>query len=293
MHSLASAQSVGINSTGATPASSAMLDVESTTKGILIPRMTKVERNGISSLANGLMIYQIDETPGFYYYNGTAWIGVATSVNVDSLRSRITVLESQPGLVMDVDGNAYKTVRIGNQVWMAENLRVTHYRNGDSIPNIPSSSEWTSQSAGACCDYGNSPANIITYGKLYNWYSVDDARGLAPAGWHVPTDADWITLSLSLGGDDVSGGKMKEPGLIHWLSSNIDATNSSGLTSLPGGIRNALGDFSLMGSYCYWWTSTQRDAIAAWNRHIGNGLGSIFRSSYSKATGYSVRCVKD
>src|ERR1035437_4904310 len=128
------------------------------------------------------------------------------------------------------------SVTICTQSWMLKNLDVSTYRNGDLIPEVTDGSAWSALTAGAWCWYNNDSAtNASTYGKLYNWYAVNDPRGLAPTGWHVPSDAEWTTLSTCLGGNAVAGGAMKETGTTHWTSPNTGATNSSGFTGLPGG----------------------------------------------------------
>lgn len=307
MQFFAQAQSVGINSTGAMPNRTAILDVDATGKGILIPRMTKAVRDTITGVAEGLMIYQTDNTPGFYYYNGTAWLGVAKSTSVDSLRSTNdslrtannileTALLRSGAIVKDVDGNVYGTVRIGDQVWMAENLKVTHYKDGTPIPNV-NDITWPVLSTGASCDYANSPANSAIYGKLYNFYAVSDPRGLAPAGWHVPTDAEWTTLTTYLGGEDVAGAKLRESGTAHWFSPNIISTNISGFTALPGGARMELGSYISIYISGMWWTSTEFNSTSAWLRETDREDSRINRSnttdSGSKHPGFSIRCVKD
>lgn len=140
--------------------------------------------------------------------------------------------------VKDIDGNQYQTVKIGSQVWMKENLKVTRYRNGDPIPRVTVNSEWVDLATGAyCACYNDEGTTAFTYGYLYNWYAVDDRRNLAPAGWHVPTDAEWQILMDYLGGEILAGGKLKETGTSHWASPNTGATNESGFTARPGGIR--------------------------------------------------------
>lgn len=131
-------------------------------------------------------------------------------------------------------------------------------------------------------------------GKLYNWYAVTDPRGLAPEGWHVPSDAEWTTLTTFLGGEYVAGGKMKEAGTAHWLAPNGGATNSSGFTGLPGGYRNSYGTFYTIGNYGYWWSSTEPTTYDAWYRYlaydggdVGRGFGNV------KPYGFSVRCLRD
>ena len=157
--------------------------------------------------------------------------------------------------VTDYDGNTYKTVKIGKQIWMAENLNVSHYRNGDIIPEVKNPDEWSKLTTGAWCYYENDSENGKTYGKLYNWFAVNDPRGLAPEGWHIPTDAEWTHLTEYLGGKEIEktyqgiyyweiadvGGKLKATTL--WKSPNEGATNSSGFTAFPGGYRYDDGDF--------------------------------------------------
>jgi len=197
------------------------------------------------------------------------------------------------GIVADIDGNVYHTIKIGDQWWMVENLKVTHYRNSDPIPNVTDNGEWNGLSTGAYCEYDNNPANVETYGRLYNWYAVDDSRNIAPEGWHVPTDAEWQTLVDYLGGDAVAGGKMKEEGTTHWLSPNTDATNESDFTGLPGGIRNDDGSYGGLGSHAYIWSSTDYDGYWKWDRTLYYNNSQVNRALGTKWNGLSVRCVKD
>jgi len=148
--------------------------------------------------------------------------------------------------ITDIDGNVYNTIVIGTQTWMVENLKVTKYRNGESISNITDASQWSNLTAGAYCNYENIAANVTDYGRLYNWYAVSDSRNIAPAGWHVPTDTEWTTLTTFLGGESVSGGKMKETGTTHWNTTNSTVDNSSGFTGLPGGNRDNAGAFAFV-----------------------------------------------
>lgn len=207
--------------------------------------------------------------------------------------------------VTDIDGNIYETVTIGTQIWMAENLKVTRYRNGDAIPNITSNSEWTSLTTGARCDYDNEADNVPVYGRLYNWYAVNDSRGIAPEGWHVPTDAEWKQLEMHLGmsqsqadskgwrGTD-EGGKMKEAGTSHWNSPNTGATNESGFTALPGGYRyGSYGSFNYLGGDAVFWSSTEYDSSHAWGRNLHYNGAQAHRGNYDEQGGLSVRCVRD
>jgi uncharacterized protein (TIGR02145 family) len=195
--------------------------------------------------------------------------------------------------VTDIDGNVYHTVTIDKQVWMVENLKVTHYRNGDSIRRVTNNSSWSNLSTGAYCDYANSPGNSITYGRLYNWYAVTDPRNLAPEGWHVPSDAEWTVLTNNLGGQLSAGGKLKETGTSHWLSPNAAATNEIGFTALPGGKRYGDGSFDNIGTTAAWWSSTGHNSGMSWGRGIDYNLSSIYWYGTYNETGLSVRCVKN
>ena len=186
------------------------------------------------------------------------------------------------------------SVTICTQVWMLKNLDVSTYRNGDPIPQVTDSIQWANLTTGAWCYYNNDPANGVTYGKLYNWYAVNDPRGLAPTGWHVPSDAEWNTLSTCLGGYAVAGGAMKETGTTHWTSPNTGATNSSGFTGLPGGARDFNGTFSNVGNSGIWWSSTGINTTYAWYSFLYYFNGSIIRTNYNmtnynKRDGFSVR----
>ena len=205
--------------------------------------------------------------------------------------------------VTDIDGNTYKTVKIGNQWWMAENLKVTHYRNGDPIPNVTSDSEWGILKTGAYCAYNNNESTTDTYGYLYNWFSINDSRKIAPEGWHVPTDAEWKELEMYLGmnqseadntgwrGTD-EGGKLKETGTTHWNSPNTGATNESGFTALPGGYRYSLGS-NQMNYGAYFWSVTEYNNNNAWRRLVIYSSSNIYRNYANKTEGFSVRCIKD
>jgi len=183
---------------------------------------------------------------------------------------------------------------ICDQDWMVKNLDVTTYRNGDIIPQVTDPTEFFFINSGAWCYYNNDPLNGATYGKLYNWYAVNDPRGLAPAGWHIPTDAEWATLSNYLGGEFVAGGPMKETGTTHWLAPNTGATNSSGFTGLPGGWRNyGTGGFLNINDNGRWWSATVNTVTTAWDRELTNNSARLRRSSGSRQNGFYVRCIKD
>jgi len=221
----------------------------------------------------------------------------ATKSYVDILLEKIENLESLLGVeepVTDYDGNTYHAIRIGDQVWMTENLKTTHYANGDEIPDGTGvgdiSGETDPEYWFAYIDNLN---NVSTYGRLYTWYTVSDSRNVCPDGWHVPTDAEWTTLTDYLGGTSVAGGKLKETGTSHWNSPNTDATNESSFTALPGGIRGSNGSFAGIGDYCYWWSSTEDSSVSAFHRILYYNNANFGKNLYDKKSGFSVRCLKD
>lgn len=192
------------------------------------------------------------------------------------------------GKVTDIEGNVYKTVLIGDQVWMAEDLRVTKYNDGTAITPVTDKNTWAATSAGAFCWFSNEKA----WGTLYNWYAVNTGK-LAPEGWHVATDADWTELTDFLGGVEVAGGKLKEKGIERWGDPNIGATNIVGFSSIPGGYRQLNGDFSAYGAGSYYWTQTVFDMANAYEIHIFRNGTDLFREHVGYRHGFSVRCVKD
>ena len=191
------------------------------------------------------------------------------------------------GQVKDIDGTTYKTVKIGSQTWMAENLNVSHYRNGAPIPQVQDSASWNQLTTGAWCYYENKTENGAKYGKLYNWYAVNDARGLAPMGWHIPAESEFNLLTAALGGD-IAGKKIKSA-TEDWGS--YRGTNQSGFSGLPGGGR--VDNFGLIGMYGGWWTSTQKNATTAQLRYVVIMRDKLSIHQLSKKSGYSVRCVKN
>jgi uncharacterized protein (TIGR02145 family) len=188
---------------------------------------------------------------------------------------------------------ASNEVTIGKQVWMSENLNVDKFRIGDPIPEAKTIEEWKKAKENkqpAWCYYDNDPANGAKYGKLYNWYAVNDARGLAPKGWHIPTDAEWTLLTDHLGGMDIASTKMKSTS--GWWD-NRNGTNSSGFSGLPGGYRYFDGLFFPIGEYGYWWSSTEDDTRNAWSRYLGFNNRGVNRYDNFKEEGLSVRCLRD
>lgn len=197
------------------------------------------------------------------------------------------------GTLTDIDDNIYKTITIGTQTWMAENLRTTRYRNGDPIPQIKQDEAWAGLIAGGFCNFNNTENvdTIATFGRLYNWLTIDDSRGVAPQGWHVPTDEEWVTLINFLGGDSLAGGTMKEKEQPHWVIPDPYATNESGFTAMPAGMRdNSSGAFAFA---CTFWSSTAADFCSVWCRYLYVGQNGCYRYNPSKTYGFSIRCIKD
>lgn len=207
------------------------------------------------------------------------------------------------GSVSDNDGNTYKTIQIGTQIWMAENLRTTKYRDGTTIPLVTDNTQWASNlnntTLPMMCWYNNDPVtyNANKFGALYNWYSINPGtnsnKNVCPTGWHIPSDDEWITLTTFLGGESVAGGKMKSTGTQYWQSPNQDATNSSGFSGLPVGLRNFDGSFLYVGDEGRWWSSTEYPAGLAWVRILRYNIANLGRGNSSKQCGFSVRCLKD
>lgn len=184
-------------------------------------------------------------------------------------------------------------VIIGTQTWTRCNLNVSTYRNGDLIPEVTDPTAWAGLTTGAWCYYDNDPANGAIYGKLYNWYAVNDPRGLAPLGQHIPTNTEFTTLTTFLGGESVAGGKLKETELCHWDTPNTDATNESGFTGLPGGLLLYVGIFNYIGSNGFWWSSSENNTSTAWFFTMNYDDSNAFIYGNFKTSGFSVRCIID
>ena len=198
--------------------------------------------------------------------------------------------------VVDVDGNKYKTVKIGGQTWMAENLKTKKYSNGDVIIKVTDSVQWSGLASGAYCIYGNSSNldQINTYGLLYNWYVVYDNRNVCPTGWHVPADAEWTVLVDYLGGEELAGGKLKEVDTTHWANPNNGATDEKGFKALPAGVRHFKGVYFDVKKGTQYWSSTMSTTVnMAWMRQIFGGNPELNRDVDDKKYGMSIRCVKD
>lgn len=267
---MATAQ-VGIGVSTANVDPSAQLEVLSTNKGFLPPRMTTAQRDSINNPATGLVIFNTT-TNSLEYKSSTGWISLTTTT-------------STPTAVFS------PTIVIGAQQWMEKNLNTSFYRNGDTIPYVTNATQWANLTSGAWCYYNNDPANGEIYGKLYNWYAVNDSRGLAPTGWHIPTDAEWTTLTTTLGGESVAGGKMKSAGTT-WRTPSL-GNNSSGFTGLPGGVCDLNGSFFQIGTHGYFWSSTEFNTTSSKYLNLMFHNNSTLSLMYNKLFGFSVRCIKD
>ena len=278
---------------------------------------------GFGTLLRAVQLNATANVPGTFIYNpalGTKLpAGVNQDLNVDftpadennyNTASKTVKINVTPGgtsnaifnpgmtygTMADIDGNVYKTITIDGQTWMAENLRTTKYRNGDTLPEISGNTAWKNLNTSAFCNYKNTTDldKIATLGRLYNWFAVSDSRNIAPVGWHIATDAEWITLTNYLGNESVSGGKLKETSTLHWKSPNIGASNSCGFTALPGGRREYTdGSFINLGTDGFWWTSSAYNPDYSWYRYLHNDVANVYRANFHKQYGFSVRCVQD
>jgi uncharacterized protein (TIGR02145 family) len=215
-------------------------------------------------------------------------------------------VETAPESVTDIDGNVYPIVQIGDQVWMAENLKTTTYNDGTPIELVENNADWSNNTTGAYCWYNNNEAfSANTYGALYNWYTVNSGN-LCPDGWHVPTDAEWKTLEMYLGMSQAEanntgyrgtneGSKLAGNAAL-WNDGNLENDSefgSSGFTALPGGRRGSNGSFDYAGGRGYWWSATEYDAIYAWGRYLYYYFSFVTRNYYTKVDGFSVRCLRN
>jgi len=200
-------------------------------------------------------------------------------------------VEPQSKTVSDIEGNVYKTVTIGNQVWMAENLRTTKYNNGNSIPVVVDNLKWKNMTSGGLCWYDNDKSkNNSTYGVLYNGYVIETDM-ICPIGWHVPSDEDWNELQQYYG--NYAGLQLKAQGTLHWKNNSVNVTNETGFSALGGGYRNTTGLFQFINETGLWWTSTTANQTNLVTRAMYGNNASIAKGSYSKNTGASIRCKKD
>jgi uncharacterized protein (TIGR02145 family) len=284
------AQNIGIGTN--TPHASAALEVSSSNSGFLPPRMTFAQRNSINNPAQGLIIFCTNCGIGgeLQYFNGASWL------NMIGGTSQI------PGSIVYAP-----SVTIGTQIWNTKNLDVATYRNGDPIPQVTDPTAWANLTTGAWCWYFNDSINYGTeYGRLYNWYAVNDPRGLAPYGWHIPTNSEWDKLTKYL--DPTADTSETDA----WLGTNIasklkntsgwygnyglgNGTNSSGFSAIPGGFRGGSGSFYYVGEFGYWWSANEQDLFtgSALYRSLYYNDAYITKSSISKTYGLSVRIVNN
>lgn len=213
-------------------------------------------------------------------------------------------INAQSGTVSDIDGNVYKTIQIGNQIWMAENLKTTKFNNGKPIPKTADKANWKGLMSGGVCFYEDNSINGKTYGALYNWHAVRSQK-VCPTDWHVPSDGEWDTLALSLGGTKIGatrreeveileiGGKLKATDSTYWQYPNTGANDETGFSALAGGYRTSGGEFDLMGKSGYWWSSTISNSYGSFCRFLNFNNSSFNRINLSKTYGFSVRCIKN
>lgn len=250
------------------------------------------------TLANGegQLVYTISGAPTTA---GTAIFEIELGGKSCSINVKVDDLPmlGKPGSnITDNEGNSYKTVIIGTQTWMAENLKTSKYNDGTAIPNITDNTQWSQLTTGAWAYYNNDATNNTKYGKLYNWYALssttNDNKNVCPTGWHVPSYKEWEVLTDYLGGSSEAGGKMKEVGTTSWNYGS--ATNTSLFTGLPGGVRSANGSFDSFGTNGYWWSSTLSGQDGT--------LGVFYILAYTvdsrtyiqnRSTGFSIRCIKN
>jgi uncharacterized protein (TIGR02145 family) len=277
---------VAVSTDGSNAHPSAMLEVKSTQKGFLLPRMTQAERNLIASPAAGLVVWctNCGNNGEMQLFNGTAW------TNMTGGTAAIPWI-CGAGFTDSRDGKTYSTVLIGTQCWMAQNLNVGTRINGSGNQNDNSSIE-------KYC-YGDNESNCDIYGGLYQWnemmqYSTTPGiKGICPNDWHLPTHAEWTVLTNYLGGTIVAGGKMKETGTTHWISPNTGATNSSGFAAFPGGNRYHTGAFTDISQYGYFWSSTGVYSNSAWVRYLYYSTAEVLLQGTDKTLGLNVRCLHD
>jgi uncharacterized protein (TIGR02145 family) len=281
------AQTVGIGTNA--PNKSARLDVQSTSQGFLPPRLTAAQRDAIQSPAKGLVLYcmDCDGTGELQVYNGKRWTNMMGGTPLGAAVS-------------------LPSVTICNTVWTDVNYNGRYYRNGDLIPEVQDNTQWANLTTGAWCWYNNDSVNYSKFGRLYNWYAINDPRGFAPFGWHVATETEWKLMELCLDPSadttvsvesNIAGGYLKEAGIANWASPNTGATNSVGFTALPGGLRNPNGTFTGVFALGTWFSGTltknPNSAEYNWYRRIYYNDTFIEKWSDQKHSGCSVRLVKN
>ncbi len=288
---------VAINTDGSMPAASAMLDVQSTTKGMLLPRLTNTERDAIASPVTGLIIFNTQyET--LQVYDGSSWV-------------LITEGNCGKPFYDAINDQYYETIIIGTQCWMAENLASTKYNDGTDIPLVTSGTAWGYLTTPGYCWHNNNVANADIYGALYNWYAVETGL-LCPSGWHIPTDSEWTVLEnyLIINGYNFDGSTMGDKiakslaAGFDWLSSGSqgvpgstdhrDYRNKSGFRALPGGYRlDGEAEFSQFPDIGSWWSAMEVNQYNARRHYLQSHNYDLISSSAPKGVGLSVRCLRD
>jgi uncharacterized protein (TIGR02145 family) len=290
------AQSIGIGTT--TPNSNAKLDISDSTKGLLIPRLDSFHRKQIAN-TKGLLVYDTNYN-SFWYNNGLNWVNMN---NQNSFNNTSPVPILQP---IDADGNVYPITKIGSQIWMASNLKTTHFSNGDSIDLISNAFTWTNTTSPAFCFYNNDSENNNLFGKLYNYYAVKDTRGLCPYGWHIPSDSEWTVLRNHISG---YGNLLKVAGVKYWqtlpATSSSYGNNQSGFSALPAGKRshpysssNPVTFTSQYFETLYWSTNTQISQLPPYSLYvlswfISSDQNVLYSNWIQAESGLSCRCIKD
>jgi uncharacterized protein (TIGR02145 family) len=261
----------------------------------------KKTTDGVGNESYSSTLFGLNGSKTYYvraYATNKLGTGYGNEISFQTAPSKINFAEwITYGNVADKEGNSYRTAKIGEQTWMAENLRATKYLDGNPIQNVTDINTWTGLNSGAYCVYNNNILNKNVYGVMYNWFAVGDQRKICPVGWHVPSDSEWTILTDFLGGKDIAGMKMKEAGLTHWASPNSGGSNLSGFTALPAGSRysSIKDDFLGMGYYCTWWSSSENNLNneSAWFRSLSKFNIVVERNNYWKIVGFSVRCIQD
>ncbi len=290
---------IAVNTDGSLPDSSAMLDVKSTSKGVLLPRLTHSQVMAISNPADGLLVYCTTDRKLYIFIGGEyLWkeLGFGDGYIVSTFPCGNQLTDGR-------DGQVYNTVQIGTQCWMAENL------NYGSRISLGLAQSDNSQTEKYC--YLDNELNCDVYGALYQWGEIvqyyngagnstswdpaptGNLKGICPNGWHLPTYAECNTLADYLGGTSVAGGKMKEAGTLHWQFPNTGATNESGFTGLPGGYSDVSGNYTVLGMYGLFWMVSETGPEQSWFYGLGWDYAYLYRDSYGKTGGFSVRCIHD
>jgi uncharacterized protein (TIGR02145 family) len=283
-----------INAAGGTYKVSFLYDTTTAYKHFIIADPDTVSGNKYTTVSSNLTGLKAGTK---YYYKVLAGIAADTTFGDEQTFTTTnpgkSIISFNTGLtygsVTDIDNNVYKTILIGTQTWMAENLRTTRFCDGTDISFTPDATDWAALSIPGYCWYNN---DSVAYGALYNWHAASKSN-ICPAGWHVSTDGDWTILTSYVGGESIAGDKLKETGTTHWLITSGTITNDAGFTALPGGYRFAEGVFGNIRRYGFWWSSTESSAADAYCRDILSAYGNTYRTSSSKKSGFSVRCVKD